>query len=147
MFYHARRRNQRVAALLDTTEGRFAVTHGDVRGYLPYGDFPVYEDEDIAEQYLGDADATWTSAGPIWIEGSLGVATAYAKADIPERAAEILRDMETFRHPNGGFQYADREIPHWFATHRSVAATGWYVLAERVLNNQAVRETFWSGMQ
>lgn len=145
LFYAARGRDDRVAGMLESIEDRFRQEDGESAGYVPYGASPVYEDAAIAQRYLGTRDATWTEHGPIWIEGSLGVATAYAAAGMYQEATRILVEMEDFQLANGGFRYANRTIPYIFSDYRSVASTAWYVIAERFVHDQKVGETFWSG--
>ncbi len=144
MFFLARGDRQRALTMLEAADDRFAVETADGVGYIPYGDSSVYEDEAINAALLGRSDATWTEIAPVWIEGSLGVAVARAKAGNAEDAAKIIESMHAYRHRNGGFQYADRLVPHQFTTYRSVAGTAWYAIAVAVLTDDSVRNTFWS---
>jgi hypothetical protein len=145
MFFLARGERQRAAAMLEAADERFGVERNGHVGYIPYGNSSVYEDEEINEVYFGDEDVTWTDVAPVWMEGSLGVAVARAKLGDRSAAARVIEAMHPYRHANGGFQYADREVPHQFTTYRSVAATAWYVIAVLALEDEAVRRTFWSG--
>ena len=130
---------------LEAVDRRFLIERDGHAGYIPYGNSSVYENDAINEFYFGDPDATWGDVAPLWMEGSLGVATAHGKAGNQGAAQEIVEAMHPYRHDNGGFQYADREVPHQFTTYRSVASTAWYVLAVAVLENEEVRRLFWSG--
>mgnify|MGYP000532964072 CR=1 FL=1 len=145
MFSLARGEHERAQSMLETVETRFAVERDHGVGYLPYGDSSVYEDEAINKAYFGRENTTWPEIGPVWIEGSLGVAVARAKTGDTEIAADIISSMHGYRHDNGGFQYAEHEVPHQFTTYPSVAATAWYVIAVLVLDDETVRRTFWSG--
>ena len=145
MFFLARENRERAEATLEAVDRRFLVERDGHAGYIPYGNSSVYENDAINEFYFGDPDATWGDVAPLWMEGSLGVATAHGKAGNQGAAQEIVEAMHAYRHDNGGFQYADREVPHQFTTYRSVASTAWYVLAVAVLENEEVRRLFWSG--
>ncbi len=145
MFFLAQGEHKRAESMLETVETRFAVERDHGVGYLPYGNSSVYEDEAISKAYFGRQNTTWPEIGPVWIEGSLGVAVARAKTGDTEIAADIISSMHGYRHDNGGFQYAEHEVPHQFTTYRSVAATAWYVIAVLVLDDETVRRTFWSG--
>jgi hypothetical protein len=144
MFFLARGDHERALTMLDAADDRFAVETEDGVGYIPYGDSSVYEDDTINAAILGRSDATWTEIAPVWIEGSLGVAVARAKAGNAEDAIRIIESMHAYRHRNGGFQYADRLVPHQFTTYRSVAGTAWYAIAVAVLTDDRVLNTFWS---
>lgn len=144
MFFLARGDRERALAMLDAADGRFAVEAAEGIGYIPYGESSVYEDDAINAALLGRSDATWTEIAPVWIEGSLGVAVARAKAGNDDDAIRIIESMHAYRHRNGGFQYADRLVPHQFTTYRSVAGTAWYAIAVAVLTDDRVRNTFWS---
>jgi hypothetical protein len=145
MFFAAAGNPDRAREMLSTAESRFRVSRDGTLGYMPYGDSSVYEDDVINDHYFGRPDASWKEVAPIWIEGSLGMAVAHAKLGHTEEALRIVEAMDAYRHRNGGFQYADREVPHQFTTYRSVAATAWYVIAVSVLQNGKVRRLFWSG--
>ena len=145
MFFLGRGDAERAAVMLEAADRRFLLERDGHAGYAPYGDTSVYEDEEINAAYFGDPDTTWGEVAPLWIEGSLGVAVAHGKLDDEAAATRIIEAMHHYRHENGGFQYADREIPHQFTTYRSVAATAWYAIAVEVLDNEQVRRLFWSG--
>jgi hypothetical protein len=145
MFFLARDDTDRAATMLSAADERFRVTRDDHAGYIPYGDSSVYENPAITEAYFGSRDVTWTQVAPLWIEGSLGVAVARAKLGDEQAAVTVTESMHHYRHGNGGFKYADTEVPHQFTTYRSVASTAWYVIAVRVIADERVRNTFWSG--
>jgi len=145
MFFLARENRERAEAMLEAIDRRFLVERDGHAGYIPYGDSSVYENDAINEVYFGNRDATWRDVAPLWMEGSLGVAVARGKVGDRAAALRIVEAMHAYRHDNGGFQYADREVPHQFTTYRSVAATAWYVIAVAVLEDEEVRRLFWSG--
>jgi hypothetical protein len=146
LFYSARDDEDRARTSLAAVDRRFAVRHGERRGFLPYAaDKAVYADPERSVRHFGRVNATWGDVGPIWTEGSLGVAAAHARIGNENRAAGILEEMHAFQEPNGGIRYADREIPGIFTTHRSVAATAWYVLSAHILSDPEVRRVFWTG--
>lgn len=129
-------------AALDAALSRFQL--GNSGHFRPYARDEVYESNEIPQTIYGDPDRLWSEVDLAWIEGGLGVVAALVQADRTEEAARILRAAEEFE-VEGGFRYADREVPEHFSTFPSAASTAWYVIAAELLLDPADRQRFWGG--
>ncbi|MFO8063550.1 MAG: hypothetical protein ACQETQ_13395 [Spirochaetota bacterium] len=143
MFFLARGERERAELMLEAVDTRFAVERSHGTGYIPYEEGTLYTQGAIDDAYVSSGSNARPEDDPVWIEGTLGVAVARAKAGDRAAAADIISSMHAYRHDNGGFQYAEHEVPHQFMHYRSVAATAWYVIAVRVVEDDEVRRTFW----
>ncbi len=128
---------------LTTVENHFAVQSGVSRGYRPYYTEPVFEDRRVNGYFFPENPGMrWSELDIIWGEGSLGVATAYAKTGNTWRATEIIESMLPLR-VDGGFRYATINIPYKFSNQPSVASTAWFVIAVQILKDEDMRAAFW----
>jgi hypothetical protein len=141
IFLLAQGRQAQAQRCLQVMESRFAVRVGEVRGYRPYGEGPVYTDARVNSYYFPDG-GQWSDLPLVWCEGSLGAACAYLRAGLPEEAQPIMESMGGLA-VDDGFRYASLSVPYQFSDYPSVASTAWFVIAAGMLRGTPAAGLFW----
>ncbi len=128
---------------LATIQNNFTSEFEGLRGYKPYYAETVYKDEKVNTYYFPkNPEMRWEDLNMIWIEGSLGVATAYIKAGNWRKGLETIKSL-TSLHVDGGFRYSTMNIPYQFSNNPSVASTAWFVIAVEILKDEDLNKAFW----
>ena len=118
----------------------------NIYGYKPYLSGLVYEEQsDVNTYYFPESpQITWKDFDLIWPEGSLGVALSALKFGDLEKTQNILEAMKHFQAPSGGIMYANHDVPFQFSTSPSVAGTAWFIIVSQSLENEDMKNLFWS---
>lgn len=114
-------------------------------GYRPYRGTKVYEDLGVnAFFFPSEPEKQWDSINIDWFEGTLGVITGYVKCGRFKEAAGILEHINKFyrKQKKDGLLYSTYLLPYQFNTYPSVASTSWYLIANRILKDEAIRMSF-----
>lgn len=115
-----------------------------VRGYRPYYRGYVYDELEINRLiYPHKPDKSWSEIEMVWSEGSLGVAMAYLKAGMIDKAKEIIAEIIKMQTPSGGILYSTREVPFQFSPSPSMAGSAWLAMTIQALEDPRLRQLFW----
>ncbi len=119
----------RTAKALQTMDRNFLTEGKGYKGYAPYFDEPVYEDNALnRHQFGGEERTVWKDINVVWSEGSLGAAAAWIRGGDREKGLDIIRNM-TDMSADGGLIYSSVNLPYLFSDYPSVAGTAWFIIA------------------
>jgi hypothetical protein len=121
---------------------RSQVTAPPARGHRPYAHAAIIENRALAAHYHLPVE-NWDELAAIWAEGSAGVALAALRLGRPERAREILAELEPLRAANGGMPTFTIEIPSQLDDHPSLAGTAWVELVRYELSRPSGAAILW----
>lgn len=116
-------------------------------GYRPYRATTVYEDPEVnAFFFPSEPEKSWDSIDIDWIEGTLGMAAGYLKCGLFKEAAGLIEYINKFyqKQRKDGLPYSTCLLPYQFNTYPSVASTSWYLIASKILNDEAIGRKFYS---
>jgi hypothetical protein len=142
MFLHATGDDLRAETALGSAELRYRSSSASARGHRPYAHAPIIENRALAAHYHLPAD-NWDDLAGIWAEGSAGVALAALRLGRPERARQILAELEPLRAANGGMPTFTIEIPAQLDTQPSLAGTAWVELVRYELSRPTDAAILW----
>jgi hypothetical protein len=85
----------------------------------------------------------WDDVAGVWAEGSAGVALAALRLGHPQRAKELIEQMDRLRTRGGGLPTFTVEVPFQFDAYPSLAGTVWVELVRDELGREDGREMMW----
>jgi len=133
----------RARKTLNTIEAKYRISRNGLNGYRPYASGPIYEDPEVNRYFKSQLGFnTWEKSDLIWIEGNMGVAAAFYKAGDKNKAQDIVKWSLQFQN-NGGFLYANKNIPYHFNSYPSVASTGWFIILAEIMKSEKKNRSFW----
>jgi hypothetical protein len=127
---------------LDFIDKNFSTESEFFKGYAPYFDEYVYEDEKLNSHIFDSNKKTkWKDINVVWSEGSLGVAAAWIKAGNMDKGLEIIKNTSAMS-VDGGLIYSSENLPYLFSDYPSVAGSGWFIIASELYRDP--ENIFWS---
>lgn len=122
----------------------YASRDGDIAGYRPYFDDPIFPGFDAGRFYFPENPRKqWRELPIVWSEGSLGVALAYLRTGRPDRTRQIIDGLRPLQVPSSGLRYASRAVPHQMTDAPSIAGSAWLVFLAEALKGNPRAEQFW----
>jgi hypothetical protein len=129
---------------LGAIEAFYSAQDGDLGGYRPYFDHPIYKTAGVGKYFFPESPRKeWRELPLVWSEGTLGVALAYLRTGRAQRAGEIVVGLKALQVEGSGLRYASREVPHQMADVPSVAASAWLLLVTEAMAGNPLAEWFW----
>lgn len=116
-------------------------------GFRPYLGTMVYEDPEVnAFFFPSDPEKTWDSLDIDWFEGTLGMTAGYLKNGLFEQAKSLIEGINGFyrKQKRGSLPYSTYSLPFQFNTYPSIASTSWYLIVNKMFDDETVRRRFCS---
>ena len=144
LFLLATGETEKAERALDVTEKYYATRDGDVIGYRPYFDSPIYENPEVSKFFFpDDPHKQWGALSLVWSEGTLGVALARLRLGQADRARQLLNGLSSLKLANGSLRCATLELPFQMADVPCVAASAWFLLVAAALSNNPLAKEMW----
>lgn len=144
LFLQAAGEPEKARTALGAIEAFYSAQDGDLGGYRPYFDHPIYKTAEVGKYFFPERPRKeWRELPLVWSEGALGVALAYLRTGQTQRAREIVVGLKALQVEGSGLRYASRAVPHQMADVPSVAASAWLVLVAEAMAGNPLAERFW----
>ncbi|MDH3379558.1 MAG: hypothetical protein OEQ39_21745, partial [Gammaproteobacteria bacterium] len=129
LFLRATGETAKARLALQAAEEFYRAQDGDVLGYRPYFDHPIYMTADVDNYFFPNPGNTqWREIPLVWSEGTLGVALLYLRMGETQRTREIVERLRALQVENSGLRYASKEVPYQMTSAPGVAASAWLIL-------------------
>jgi hypothetical protein len=129
---------------LATVERFYPARDGEVVGYRPYFDYPIYGDPEVGKFFFPDNPRKqWRDVPLVWSEGSLGVALAYLRTGQPERARQIVEGLRPLQVDNRGLRCASMELRFQMMDVPCVAASAWLEMVTDAMSGNPMAGQIW----
>lgn len=135
---------EKAATALAAMDKYYLAKDGDLTGYRPYFDHPIYKLAEVGRFFYSDNPRIeWRELPLVWAEGTLGVALAYLRSGQPEKARTIIDRLSVMQVENSGLRYASQDVPYEMTSAPGVAASAWLVLVAEIVMGNPLAEAFW----
>jgi hypothetical protein len=107
----------------------------------------VYEDPEVnAFFFPSNPEKTWDSLDIDWFEGTLGMAAGYLKNGLSEQAKSLIEGINGFyrKQKRDSLPYSTYSLPFQFNTYPSIASTSWYLIANKMFDDEIFLRSFCS---
>ena len=135
---------KKAATALAVMDEYYLAKDGELTGYRPYFDHPIYRSAKVGRFFYGnDPRKEWRDLPLVWTEGTLGVALAYLRSGMPAKARTIIERLRVLQVESSGLRYASQDVPYEMASAPGVAASAWLVLVAEAMLGNPLAEAFW----
>ena len=144
LFLHAMREENKAKICL---EAGSKYRNNSGIGFRPYLGTMVYEDPEVnAFFFPSEPDKKWDSLDIDWFEGTLGMTAGYLKSGLFEHAKSLIGDLNKFyrEQRKDSLPYSTYSLPFQFNTYPSAASTSWYLIVNKMREDETIRRRFCS---